>query len=119
MFLHHLTRRSRALSNQPLSLRLKGPPYNIRGQYLGFLDLLGSRFELLHIPIAPDEFPVQELGFGARHPEDEMRGEFDCGTLSANRKQKNPEIFTERRVYRRVKPKIDQKNSHTHHRPVP
>ena len=59
--------------HQSLSLRLKGPAKNIRRQHLGLLDLFRSRFELLHIPIAPDEFSVQESSFGARHPEDEMR----------------------------------------------
>ena len=58
---------------EPLSLRLKGPAYNIRRQHLRLLDLFRPCFELLHVPIAPNEFPAQELSFRARHPEDEMR----------------------------------------------
>ena len=74
IFHHSLTLMTpRAPSYYRLGLRLKGPAKNIRRQHWRLLDLFRSRFELFHVPIAPDEFSAQEMGFRARDPEDEMR----------------------------------------------
>jgi hypothetical protein len=50
----------------------------------GALDLLGTSFQLIHIPIDPHEFPLEKLGFARCKPDEKVRREVDYQHQSVN-----------------------------------
>jgi len=41
------------------------------------LDLIGTHFQLIHIPIDPHELSLEKLGFRRCKPDEEVSGEVD------------------------------------------
>ncbi len=62
---------------------LERPPQYIGRQHLRRrLELFGLRLQLVDIPITPHKPPIEEFGFCACHPEEEVGRQFDCGRVS-------------------------------------
>lgn len=68
----NLLGRRKGNANCPFLLP-KWPTDKLNIKFLPCFNLLGPSFEFIHIPVCPEIFAIEELGFGAREPEAETR----------------------------------------------